>query len=82
MSKSGEKKWYIGLVSSKKAVQSQLEALLLITVIETPIMPVGTVASVGVHQRIEEDINPDIILGTPIIYITYKWNPGESRWFA
>jgi hypothetical protein len=26
-------------------------------------MPVGTVASVkGVHQRVKEDINPDIIL--------------------
>jgi len=39
--------------------------------IETPIfMPVGTAATVkGVHQRdLADDINPDIILATPIIY--------------
>ena len=52
-----------------KDIQSKARAGLITTdhgTIETPIfMPVGTVASVkGVHQReLENDINPDIILG-------------------
>jgi queuine tRNA-ribosyltransferase len=63
------------LLKKTRSPKPEREALLLITVIETPILPVGTVASVkGVHQReLKEDINPDII-GKHIIYIyAHKW---------
>jgi hypothetical protein len=47
-------------------------------------MPVGTVASVkGTSKELKEDINPDIIWETPIIYIyAHKWRSWRKRWFA